>query len=209
LEIGSVLKGRENDFLASQEFKMSTRVKILAVSTAIAAAGSLAWLTSAVAFDGGFEGTPQLAQAAPPAAVPPAAGGGAAPNADRPAFNPRNMCMERMAHKVGMRAYLKARLDLKPEQTTAWNAFEKAADDVTVKDKARCASLPTEMKDRPSFTDRMNMRETMVKSRYDSLEAVKPSLMALYAALSPEQQALFDRPMGDGHRGPHRWHGRG
>ena len=190
---------------------MSTRMKILAVSTAIAAAGSLAWLTSAVAFDGGFAGAPQVAQAAPPAATPPAAGGGAVPTTDRlarPAFNPRAMCMERMAHKVGMRAYLKARLDLKPEQTTAWNAFEKAADDVTAKDKARCASLPTEMKDRPKFADRMNRRETMMKSRYDSLEAVKPSLMALYATLTPEQQALFDRPMGDGRRGHHR-HARG
>jgi protein CpxP len=186
---------------------MSTRMKILAVSTAIAAAGSLAWLTSAVAFDGGFTGTPQVAQAAPPATTPPVAGGGAAPNASRPArpaFNPRNMCLEHTAHKVGMRAYLKTRLDLKPEQTTAWNAFEKAADDVTAKDKARCASLPTEMKERPKFADRMNMRETRMKSRYDSFEAVKPSLMALYAALTPEQQALFDRPMGDGRRGPHR-----
>jgi protein CpxP len=187
---------------------MSTRMKILAVSTAIAAAGGLAWLTSAVAFDGGFAGAPQIAQAAPPAATPPAAGGGDARKANRPAFSPRNMCMERTAHKAGMRAYLKVRLDLKPEQTTAWNAFEKAADDVTAKDKARCASLPTEMKERPTFADRMNMRETMIKSRYESFEAVKPSLTALYAALTPEQQALFDRPMGDGHRGPHR-HGRG
>ena len=191
---------------------MSTRMKFLAVSTAIVAAGSLAWLTTASASNGGFEATPQLAQAAPPAAAPPAAGGSAAPKADRPArpaFNPRNMCMERTAQKVGMRAYLKTRLDLKPEQTTAWNAYEKAADDVTAKDKARCASLPTEMKEQPKFADRMNMRETRMKARSDSFAAVKPSLMALYAALTPEQQALFDRPMGDGHRGMHHRHGRG
>ena len=181
---------------------MLTRTKILAVSTAIAAVGGLAWLTSAVAFDGGFTGTPQVAQAAPPAAMPPAAGGG--DRHSRPAFNPRDMCLEHTAHKVGQRAYLKTRLDLKPEQTSAWNAFEKAADDVTAKDKARCASLPTEMKERPKFADRMNMRETRMKSRYESFEAVKPSLMALYAALTPEQQALLDRPMMGGHRGPHR-----
>ncbi len=190
---------------------MSSRMKFLAVSTAIVAAGSLAWLTSAVAFDGGFDAAPQVAQAAPPAASPPAAGGGAAPadrqsRPDRPAFNPRNMCMERMAHKVGARAYLKARLDLKPEQVTAWNAFEKAADDVSAKDKARCASMPVEMKERPKFTERLERREAMMKQRYESLEAVKPSLTTLYAALTPEQQVLFDRPM-DGHR--HKWHGRG
>ena len=189
---------------------MSSRMKILAVSTAIAAVSGFAWLSTAVAFDGGFDSAPQMAQAAPPAAMPPAAGGGAdQPKADqRRAFNPRNMCFERTARKVGARAYLKARLDLKPEQMTAWNAFEKAADEVSAKDKARCASLPTEMKERPKFTDRLNMRETMMKARLESLEAVKPSLTPLYATLTPEQQALFDRPMMGRHHHP-RWHGRG
>jgi hypothetical protein len=200
---------------------MSSRIKLLAVSTAIVAASGLAYMTSAVAFDGGIAGGPEMAQASPPAGGPGTGPGPgpAAPGADRqtrpprPAFNPRNMCMERMAHKAGERAYLKARLDLKPEQLGAWNAFEKAADDVSAKDKSQCASLPTEMKERPKFTDRMNMREAMAKQRYDSIEAVKPSLMALYAALTPEQQALFERPMmgrgdGGGPRGPHR-HGRG
>src|ERR1700709_1460983 len=99
---------------------MSSRLKILAVSTALAAVGGFAWLTSAVAFDGGFDGAPQMAQAAPPAATPPAAGGGTnQQKAERPAFNPRNMCFERTARKAGARAYLKARLDLKPEQMTA------------------------------------------------------------------------------------------
>ena len=190
---------------------MASRMKFLAVSTAILAAGSFAWLTSASAFDRGFDGAPQVAQAPPPAASPPAAPGGMAPggmapggmdrqmHGPRAGMNPRDTCMERMAHRVGARAYLKARLDLKPEQVTAWNTFEKAADEVSAKDKARCATLPTEMKEPPKFTERMEMRESMMKSRYESLEAVKPSMKALYAALTPEQQALFDRPM-DGHR---------
>jgi len=188
---------------------MLSHMKLLAVSTAIAAVGGFAWLTSAVAFDGGFDSAPQIAQAAPPAATPPAAGGGAERpmREQRPAFNPRNMCLERMAHKVGNRAYLKARLDLTPEQMTAWNAFEKAADEVSAKDKARCATLPTDVKTPPKFNERLNMREAMMKSRLEALEAVKPSLTALYAALTPEQQSLFDRPMG-GHHRP-RWHGRG
>jgi protein CpxP len=195
---------------------MSSRMKILAVSTAIAAVSGFAWLSSAVAFDGGPEqapwGAPQMAQAGPPAGMPmPPAAGGAPdrPMAERPPFNPRNMCFERTARKVGERAYLKSRLDLKPEQMTAWNAFEKAADDATAKDKARCATLPTDVKTPPKFNERMNMREAMMKSRLESLEAVKPSLTALYAALTPEQQALFDRPMMGGHHGRSRWHGRG
>lgn len=187
---------------------MSSRMKFLAVSTALVAAGGFAWLTSAAAFDGGFDGAPQVAQAAPPAAPPPAAGGGAAAPMPEHTFNPRNMCLEHVAHRIGNRAYLKARLDLKAEQVSAWNAFEKAADDVSAKDKARCAAVPTEVKTPPKFTERMTMRETRMKARLESLDAVKPSLTALYAALTPEQQALFDRPMMGGHHGHHGWRGR-
>jgi hypothetical protein len=43
----------------------------------------------------------------------------------------------------------------------------------------------------------------MMKTRLESLQAVKPSLMALYAMLTPEQKAILDRPMmgGNHHRG--------
>lgn len=190
---------------------MAFRPLLLAVPTALVAAAGLAWFTSASAFNGGFESEPQMAQATPPAATPPAAGGGAVrpDRPQRPAFSPQKMCVEHVARRIGNRAYLKARLDLKPEQMTAWNTFEKAADDVSAKDKARCASLPTEIKTRPNFADRFTMRENMMKSRYDSLEAVKPSLMALYASLTPEQKEILDRPMMGGRGGWHGRHGRG
>jgi hypothetical protein len=179
----------------------------MAVPAALVAAAGLAWLTSATAFDGGFDSAPQVAQAAPPAATPPAAGGGAEQKA-RPhrEFSPRKMCEIRSARRIGMRAYLKARLDLKPEQMAAWNAFEKAADDVSAKDSAQCASLPTEMKTRPDFAERFTRQEDFMKARLASIEAVKPSLLALYAALTPEQKEILDRPMG---RGMHGHRGRG
>ena len=183
---------------------MSPRVKILVVTTALVAGGGLAWLTSAVASDGGFGGAPQVAQAAPPAAQPPAAGGG---TDKRPStFNPRNMCLEHLARRAGNRAYLKVKLDLKPEQLAAWNAFEKAADEAGTKSKASCAALPTEMKVPFKLTDRLNVHEAMMKSRLEALEAVKPSLTTLYAALTPEQQAILDSPMME-RDGMHRHHG--
>ncbi len=183
---------------------MSSRVKFWAVTTALAAASGLAWLGAAAASSGGFEAAPQLAQAAPPAATPPAAGGGSDRPADRPmermmhdmrAFSPKDMCIEHVARRIGNRAYLKARLDLKPEQVPLWNSFEKAADEASAKDKARCASLPTELKTPPNFMDRMTMREGFMKSRLETLETVKPSLQALYASLTSEQKAILDKPM--------------
>lgn len=214
---------------------MTTRFRLLATPAALALAGGFAWFGSAAATDtplgSSFDLQPQLAQAAPPAATPPAAGGGPAPQTGpmgpmggpgmmghgpmgqgpmggmaMPAFSPKDMCTEQVARRIGNRAYLKARLDLKPEQMTLWNTFEKAADEASAKDKARCASLPAEIKTPPTYMERMTMREEMMKARLAALEAVKPSLQALYAALTPEQKAIFDKPMRMGMGGMHRPH---
>ena len=187
---------------------MPIRPLYLAVPTALVAAAGLAWLTSATAFDGGYQSAPQVAQAAPPAANPPAAGGVDRPGDRRErAFSPRRMCQEMTARRMGNRAYLKNRLDLKPDQMAAWDAFEKAADAASAKDKARCANLPTEVKTPLNFADRFTMREEFMKARVESLEAVKPSLLALYAALTPEQKAIMDGPAMGGRFGHRRGRG--
>lgn len=195
---------------------MRVRPMFLAVPTALVAVAGFAWLTSAAAFNGGYDGAPQIAQAAPPAAPPPpAAGGGAQPPAPPAAtggpermvreFSPKAFCEERIARRIGHRAYLKAKLDLKPDQMSAWDAFQKAADDASAKEKARCASMPTEMKEPPTLIQRLDRQESMMKARLESMQLVKPALTALYDKLSPEQKAVLDRPM----MGPQRHHGPG
>jgi hypothetical protein len=190
---------------------MRFRPYFLAVPTALLAIAGFAWLTSATAFNGGTDGAPQVAQASPPTATPPAAGGGPAraggPERMMRDFSPKAFCEERIARRVGNRAYLKERLDLKADQMSAWDAFQKAADAASAKEKARCASLPTELKDPPTFADRLSRQEEMMKSRLESIEAVKPTLMALYDKLSTEQKAVLDRPMMGRPGGPgrHRW----
>jgi LTXXQ motif family protein len=191
---------------------MRFRSLFLAVPTALVAAAGFAWLTTAAASNGGSD-APEIAQAAPPAA-PPAAGGGAAttggPERMMRDFSPKGFCEERVARRIGNRAYLKAKLDLKADQMPAWDAFQKAADEASAKEKAKCAALPTDMKTPPSMPDRLTRQEEMMKSRLESIQAVKPSLVALYDKLSPEQKAVLDRPMmGPGHGGPGRRHGRG
>jgi LTXXQ motif family protein len=183
---------------------MSVRPLIFAVpATAVfslVAAAGLAWMSPAAALDSGPDDPLELAQATPP--TPPAAG------ADRrAAFNPKTFCLDRIARRAGNRTYLKVKLDLKPEQMTAWNAFAKASDDADVKDTARCNALPTEMKERPNYVDRLTMEENMMKARVERIEAVKPTLLAFYNTLSPEQKVVLDRPRGmmgrEGHhRGP-------
>jgi hypothetical protein len=191
---------------------MKFRPLMLSLPVSLVAAAGFAWLAApANAVNAG----PQLAQAQTtptpspaPQPAPPATGA----HTDRHMhhFSPQKACYERNARRVGQRAYLKARLDLKPEQMGLWNAFEKASDEVTTKQKARCAALPNERPQTPpSLTDRVNRQEERMKMRLESIQAVKPSLTALYASLTPEQKEIVDRGserrMGrHGHRRHHR-----
>ena len=186
---------------------MSARALLLAAPAALAACLMLATPASA-AFGGLLDDDDvlELAQVTPPGApgMPPAAG---ADRRDRPAFNPKAFCLDRVARRAGNRTYLKIKLDLKAEQMTAWNAFAKASDDADVKDTARCNALPSEMKERPGYVERLTLEETYMKARIERIDAVKPSLVALYGTLSPEQKAVLDRPRPMGgrlghHRGP-------
>lgn len=158
---------------------MSLRLLLLATAAGLAFASPAFALDRDSDFD-----MIELAQAAPPATA-----------AGR-TFSPKAMCQDMLARRIGNRAYIKARLELKPEQMTAWNAFEKASDEANTKSNARCATLPAELKDRPNYVDRLSMEEDAMKARVASIEAVKPTLAALYAVLTPEQKAILDRPHG-------------
>jgi hypothetical protein len=182
---------------------MSFRPLLLAVPVVLAAGLSLAGPAAAV--NGPADQT-ELAQSPP--TPPPAAGPDRrGPGADRPAFNPKAMCLDMVGRRAGNRTALKVRLELKPEQMSAWDAFAKVADDADSKEIARCNTLPTEMKERPNFLDRLTMEETVMKARADRLAAVKAPLTALYNVLTPDQKVVMDRPrpMMMGMRGPREW----
>lgn len=186
-------------------------IRSLVLPTAFVLAAGLAFTTPASAFDLFQNDMIELAQATPPnPPSPPAARGERTPGQHGAArversLSPKSMCLDMAARRIGDRAYLKARLELKPDQMTAWNAFEKVADEASAKTMARCQTLPTEMKERPTYLDRLTMQEDAMKARIATIEAVKPSLTALIAVLTPEQKALLDRPRpGFRHHGPMR-----
>ena len=184
---------------------MSFRPLLLAAPAALVAGLMLATPASAAVGSVLDDDLLELAQATPP--TPPAAG--TTDRRDRMAnFNPKAFCLDRVARRAGNRTYLKIKLDLKADQVAAWDAFAKASDSADVKDTARCNALPSDMKERPNYVDRLTMEETYMKARVERIEAVKPSLTALYNTLSPEQKAKLDRPrpmggmMGRHHGGP-------
>ena len=183
---------------------MSFRSPLLALSTALVTAAGLAWTSlPASAADGGSDDLLELAQTTPPTNPPRGHGLGSPGGPDQRehrAMNPKAFCLDQVARRAGNRAYVRLRLDLKAEQMTAWNAFAKASDDADVKDVARCNALPTEVKEQPNYVERLTMEENVMKARIERIDAVKPSLQALYDTLSPEQKVVLDspRPMGRG-----------
>ena len=189
---------------------MSIRSYLLPTAFVLAAGFAFASPASAFDFFGGDD-TIELAQATPPAPPPPPGPRGERPRGDRAeradrvverAFSPKAACIDMVARRIGDRAYIKAKLELKPEQMTAWNAFEKAADEASAKSMARCQTLPTEMKERPGYLERLTIEEDLMKARIATIEAVKPSLTALVGVLTADQKAILDRPrVGFGHRG--------
>lgn len=170
---------------------MSLRPLLLGASTAFVLAVGVAFPITVRAAGSDLDDVLELAQSPPPSP---------GPGMDRQGFSPRAMCLDRVARRLGNRTYLKAKLDLKPEQMGAWNAFEKASDDASARTKAYCATLPAELKDRPTYIERLTMEEGAMKARIASIETVKPSLVALFEVLTPEQKASLDRPRGA--RGP-------
>jgi hypothetical protein len=174
---------------------MSFRPFRLAVPLALVTAAGFSLAAPASALDGSADDPFELAQATPPAPPPPGPpGAGSDRRGDRAQFNPKSFCLDRVARRASNRAYIKVRLELKPEQMTAWNAFAKASDDADTKDITRCNALPNEMKERPNYVERLNMTEDFMKARIERIEAVKPTLLAFYNTLSPEQRAVLDRP---------------
>lgn len=172
---------------------MFRRSLSLVAPLAAATAVGLALATPSWALGGDAADPLELAQASPPAATPAPP---ATPErrAERPAPNPRAMCLDQVARRAGNRTFLKVRLELKPEQMTAWTAFAKVSDEADAKDLARCATLPTEVRERPGYLDRLGFEEAVMKARIERIEAVKPALKALYDGLTPEQKVVLDQP---------------
>jgi len=176
---------------------MTLRPLLLAVPMTLAA--GLLLTAPASALDNAVDDDMvELAQAVPPS-PPPAPGAGH----QRPSFNPKSFCLDQVARRAGNRTYLKIRLELKPEQMTAWDAFAKASDEADIKATARCNALPTEMKEKPTYVERLSMEEAAMKARVERIEAVKPTLVALYDTLTPEQKAVLDQPRRMGKRMMH------
>jgi Skp family chaperone for outer membrane proteins len=114
----------------------------------------------------------------------------------------KNMCTEHFARSVGRMAYLEAKLQLTPDQQPLWANWRQAMATGAEKQRDDCLADVPAAGTKPTALDRDAHIEKMMAAKVETLQAARPALEALYASLTPDQRASFDRPMSmDGHRG--------
>ncbi|MBY0563226.1 MAG: Spy/CpxP family protein refolding chaperone [Hyphomonadaceae bacterium] len=89
-------------------------------------------------------------------------------------------------------AHVRAALSITPDQEAAWNAYAAAY-------REHAGSMPMHHGGGPgmghttgSAPERMRHHEEMMASHLDSMRALRASLEALYAVLTPEQRTAAD-----------------
>lgn len=106
--------------------------------------------------------------------------------------DPQEHCIDRLAWRAAMRAYTEAKLNLTAEQRPLWEKIQSAAQAEEQKERQLCSTL------KPggdaTLLDRLDRRQQFLSARLEGLQAAKPSVQALYQALTPEQRAIIDHP---------------
>ena len=111
------------------------------------------------------------------------------------AANMKRMCDDRYAREAGRMAYLEARLKLTSAQQPLFAHWKDVSLDIAKRGSADCSQRVARHDHKEhNVVERMSREEDMLKRRIADLDAERPALGALYAALSPEQrEALSPR----------------
>lgn len=107
----------------------------------------------------------------------------------------KQMCEDRYAREVGRLAYIETRLNLTQAQQPLFARWKEARLGIAKRRSDDCSQRAAS---RPSATssliDRLSREEDRLKQRIADIDAERPSLTALYNALTPQQrQALLPR----------------
>ena len=145
----------------------------------------------------------RIRQAIVTALVAAAIGAPAAVNAQTTTM-PTSKCTEITARAASRLSYLQTKLAITSSEQSAWNAYAAAVAAGAQTVAAACAGLPT-----PPPTDyptRFADHLTLASAQLQANRAILPTLQALYAALTTQQQTILNGI----HRSAHsagRWKG--
>jgi len=107
---------------------------------------------------------------------------------------PASMCGRMTSHIEGRLAFLKAELNITPEQEALWNTYASVVRDNAKAMGTRCTALMGDSgASEKSLPDRLDAQEQFVAARLDALRATNKALKPLYQALSDAQKKLADQ----------------
>ena len=137
------------------------------------------------------------------ASAAPRAEGGPPPDAQDAMAEPRReqVCKFLYARQAGELAFLEAKLSLSANQAPLFARWKQASLDIAKQHEGDCSGRkrPHQSRDRQfSMVDRLALEEELLKRRLSDIQAERPALAALYAALTPAQKEEF----GQGDLGP-------
>jgi hypothetical protein len=115
-------------------------------------------------------------------------------------------CQDIYASKAGEIAFLEAKLQLTPSQLPLFARWKDISMDMAKRHEGDCNGQETRLSagQRQDLMERLNREEEMLKTRLADIDAERPALTALYAALTPTQKEEFARAAR--HRGAGRMH---
>jgi len=100
------------------------------------------------------------------------------------------ICRDVYAGKAGELAFLEAKLSLDARQAPLFARWKQASLEIAKQNEGDCAGPRRDLR-RPSVVDRMTLEEDLLKKRLADIQAERPSLTALYNALTPAQKEEF------------------
>ena len=134
-----------------------------------------------------------LATLSPPSSgeAPCPASGGV--GLDSAAGMPPDPCREGFAHASGYLAYLQARLALTGDQQPLWDKWQQKLQAAAMAEQASCLADRGRLGSKPNALQREDAFVRRASAHLDAVKAARPELEALYGALTPAQQEIFDR----------------
>jgi hypothetical protein len=106
--------------------------------------------------------------------------------------NPQQWCIDRLARRAAMRAYVGAELGLTPEQQPLWDKLQSIAQTEQQKERQLCSNMRP--REEETMLDRLDRMQAFLSTRLEAIQAAKPAVQALYQALTPDQRTIFDHP---------------
>lgn len=106
--------------------------------------------------------------------------------------NPKGACIDRLARRAGVLAYIAAKLDLNATQQPLWNKVQSAANDEARQERKLCETIKPPAQE--NALDRLSRMEEMSAARLAGLKAAIPDVRQLYQALTPAQRAILNHP---------------